>query len=46
VADEVQVGFGRCGSHFWTFETQGVVPDIVTLGKRSYQIITVTLVDD
>eukprot|EP01102_Stenamoeba_stenopodia_P012546 TRINITY_DN3979_c0_g2_i1.p1 TRINITY_DN3979_c0_g2~~TRINITY_DN3979_c0_g2_i1.p1 ORF type:complete len:435 (+),score=70.56 TRINITY_DN3979_c0_g2_i1:135-1439(+) len=33
VADEVQVGFGRCGSHFWAFETQGVVPDIVTLGK-------------
>jgi len=33
VADEVQVGFGRVGSHFWGFETQGVVPDIVTLGK-------------
>ncbi len=33
VADEVQVGFGRLGSHFWGFETQGVVPDIVTLGK-------------
>lgn len=33
VADEVQVGFGRIGSHFWTFETQGVVPDIVTMGK-------------
>ncbi len=33
VADEVQVGFGRVGSHFWAFETQGVVPDIVTLGK-------------
>ncbi len=33
VADEVQVGFGRAGSHFWAFETQGVVPDIVTLGK-------------
>ena len=31
--DEVQVGFGRAGSHFWAFETQGVVPDIVTLGK-------------
>jgi 4-aminobutyrate aminotransferase-like enzyme len=34
VADEVQVGFGRSGTHFWAFETQGVVPDIVTLGKR------------
>ena len=33
IADEVQVGFGRAGSHFWMFETQGVVPDIVTLGK-------------
>jgi ethanolamine-phosphate phospho-lyase len=33
VADEVQVGFGRSGTHFWAFETQGVVPDIVTLGK-------------
>lgn len=33
IADEVQVGFGRVGSHFWGFETQGVVPDIVTMGK-------------
>jgi len=33
VADEVQTGFGRAGSHFWMFETQSVVPDIVTLGK-------------
>ncbi|MFN8496819.1 MAG: aminotransferase class III-fold pyridoxal phosphate-dependent enzyme [Anaerolineae bacterium] len=33
IADEVQVGFGRSGDHFWMFETQGVVPDIVTLGK-------------
>jgi 4-aminobutyrate aminotransferase-like enzyme len=33
VADEVQTGFGRVGSHFWAFETQNVVPDIVTLGK-------------
>ncbi len=33
IADEVQVGFGRVGSHFWAFETQGVVPDVVTLGK-------------
>lgn len=33
VADEVQTGFGRVGSHFWAFESQGVVPDIVTLGK-------------
>ena len=33
ICDEVQVGFGRVGSHFWGFETQGVVPDIVTVGK-------------
>ena len=33
IADEVQVGFGRVGSHLWAFETQGVVPDIVTMGK-------------
>lgn len=33
IADEVQVGFGRTGSHFWAFEAQGVVPDIVTMGK-------------
>ena len=33
IADEVQTGFGRVGSHFWAFETQGVVPDVVTLGK-------------
>lgn len=35
LADEVQVGFGRVGSHMWAFQTQGddIVPDIVTLGK-------------
>ncbi len=33
IADEVQVGFGRVGSHYWGFQLQGVVPDIVTLGK-------------
>jgi len=33
IADEVQVGFGRVGSHFWAFELQGVIPDIVTMGK-------------
>jgi 4-aminobutyrate aminotransferase-like enzyme/Ser/Thr protein kinase RdoA (MazF antagonist) len=33
IADEVQVGFGRVGKHFWGFELQGVVPDIVTMGK-------------
>lgn len=33
IADEVQVGFARLGTHFWGFETQGAVPDIVVLGK-------------
>jgi 4-aminobutyrate aminotransferase-like enzyme len=33
IADEVQVGFGRLGTHMWAFEAQGVTPDIVTLGK-------------
>nr|XP_039262592.1 ethanolamine-phosphate phospho-lyase-like [Styela clava] len=35
IADEVQVGFGRVGSHYWAFQLQGpdVIPDIVTVGK-------------
>jgi alanine-glyoxylate transaminase/(R)-3-amino-2-methylpropionate-pyruvate transaminase len=33
IADEVQTGFGRTGTHFWGFETQGVMPDIVTMAK-------------
>jgi 4-aminobutyrate aminotransferase-like enzyme len=38
VADEVQYGLGRSGSHFWGFERRGMslpglAPDIVTLGK-------------
>jgi 4-aminobutyrate aminotransferase-like enzyme len=33
IADEVQVGFGRVGPAFWGFATQGVVPDVVTVGK-------------
>ncbi|XP_061786243.2 5-phosphohydroxy-L-lysine phospho-lyase isoform X2 [Nerophis lumbriciformis] len=35
VADEVQTGFGRTGSHFWAFQLQGAdfCPDIVTMGK-------------
>jgi 4-aminobutyrate aminotransferase-like enzyme len=33
IADEVQTGFGRVGSHMWGFEAQDVVPDVVTLGK-------------
>ncbi len=33
IADEVQVGFGRVGTHMWAFERQGARPDVVTLGK-------------
>ncbi|WP_284164903.1 aminotransferase class III-fold pyridoxal phosphate-dependent enzyme [Frigidibacter sp. SD6-1] len=33
IADEVQCGFGRVGSQFWGFELQGVIPDIVVMGK-------------
>lgn len=33
IADEVQVGFGRVGSHAWCFQTQNATPDILTLGK-------------
>ena len=33
IVDEVQTGFGRIGTYFWGFEAQGVVPDIVVLGK-------------
>jgi len=33
IADEVQIGFGRVGSHFWGFESENTVPDIITMGK-------------
>lgn len=33
VADEVQSGFGRMGTHMWGHQHHGVVPDIVTIGK-------------
>ena len=33
IADEVQVGYGRPGRHFWAFEQQRVVPDLVTIAK-------------
>jgi len=33
IADEVQTGYGRIGKHFWGFESYGVTPDIVVLGK-------------
>jgi len=33
IADEVQPGFARTGTHMWGFQRHGVVPDMVTLGK-------------
>ena len=33
LADEVQPGFGRTGSHFWGFQRHGVIPDMVSMGK-------------
>ncbi len=33
IVDEVQIGFGRVGTHFWGFEQHDVIPDIVILGK-------------
>src|SRR5262245_62149485 len=33
IADEVQTGFGRTGTHFWGFENWGVRPDMVTMAK-------------
>jgi len=33
ICDEVQSGFARSGSHFWAHQKQGVIPDVVTMGK-------------
>jgi len=33
IADEVQVGYGRLGDHFWGVQQQGVVPDIISVAK-------------
>jgi alanine-glyoxylate transaminase/(R)-3-amino-2-methylpropionate-pyruvate transaminase len=33
IADEVQTGFGRTGTHYWGFQRHGVVPDVVTMAK-------------
>ena len=33
IADEVQPGFGRLGSHFWGHERIGFTPEIITIGK-------------
>ncbi len=33
IADEVQCGLGRIGTHFWGFDAHGIAPDMITLGK-------------
>jgi len=33
ISDEIQVGLGRVGTHYWGFELQNIIPDIVTIGK-------------
>jgi 4-aminobutyrate aminotransferase-like enzyme len=33
VADEVQCGFARTGSHMWGYQRHDVVPDVITMGK-------------
>lgn len=33
VADEVQGGFARMGGHWWAFQRDGVIPDMVSMGK-------------
>jgi 4-aminobutyrate aminotransferase-like enzyme/Ser/Thr protein kinase RdoA (MazF antagonist) len=35
ISDEVQIGYGRTGGHFWGFEMHGVVPDVVTMAKAA-----------
>ncbi len=33
VADEVQAGYGRSGTHLWSFQASGIAPDMVVMGK-------------
>jgi 4-aminobutyrate aminotransferase-like enzyme len=33
IADEVQVGYGRLGHHWWAFDMHGVTPDLITVAK-------------
>jgi len=33
IADEVQGGFGRTGTHYWAHQNYGVVPDMITMAK-------------
>ncbi|GAB1361381.1 aspartate aminotransferase family protein [Rhodobacter sp.] len=45
IADEVQAGFGRVGTHFWGHQRLGFAPDIATMGKpmgNGYPVAAVT----
>jgi alanine-glyoxylate transaminase/(R)-3-amino-2-methylpropionate-pyruvate transaminase len=33
IADEVQGGFGRTGTHYWAHQNWGVKPDMITMAK-------------
>lgn len=33
ISDEIQSGIGRDGENFWAFKTDGIEPDIITIGK-------------
>ncbi len=33
ISDEVQTGFGRMGSHYWGFDANEALPDIIVMGK-------------
>src|SRR5579859_4874475 len=33
IADEVQAGHGRSGTHLWSFQASGIAPDMVVFGK-------------
>jgi 4-aminobutyrate aminotransferase-like enzyme len=49
IADEVQPGFGRIGSHMWGHQYQGFTPDVVTLGKpmgNGHPVAAVITTDD
>lgn len=53
IADEVQSGFGRTGTHMWGYQRIGLSPDLVTLGKpmgnghpMSAVITTATVMDE
>ena len=49
IADEVQSGFGRSGTHFWGYQRHGVDPDIVTMGKpmgNGYPVAGVAVAPD